>query len=177
MNFLTYFIFLHLLLRLVTFCNFVSCIKFARQRTQKLFHYLLLGLAAFDMVTQSSTPVMMYPMTHILKICVADISCSCILAFALEKVYLVAALHVFCYPALKGQYILGLDFQTQRRGLLTQSKLCSRAFYTDISVRLITFCNFVSCIKFARQRTQKLFHYLLLGLAAFDMVTQSSTLS
>ena len=30
--------------------NFASFIKFARQRTQKLFHYLLLGLAAFDMV-------------------------------------------------------------------------------------------------------------------------------
>ena len=120
--------------RLVTFCNFASCIKFARQRTQKLFHYLLLGLAAFDMVTQSSTPVMMYPMTHLLKTCVADISCSCILAFALEKVYLVASLHVFCYPALKGQYILGLDFQTQRRGLLTQSKLCSRAFYCKMKI-------------------------------------------
>ena len=33
--------------------NFASCLKFARQRTQKLFHYLLLGLAAFDMVRKS----------------------------------------------------------------------------------------------------------------------------
>ena len=31
--------------------NIASWLKFARQRTQKLFHYLLLGLATFDMVT------------------------------------------------------------------------------------------------------------------------------
>ena len=31
--------------------NIASWLKFARQRTQKLFHYLLLGLATFDMVS------------------------------------------------------------------------------------------------------------------------------
>ena len=30
--------------------NFASFVKFSQQRSQRLFHYLLLGLAAFDMV-------------------------------------------------------------------------------------------------------------------------------
>ena len=30
--------------------NFASFVKFAQQRSQRLFHYLLLGLATFDMV-------------------------------------------------------------------------------------------------------------------------------